>query len=179
MTIGPVPDPAPPVEDVVQPGSLVDLIQQDLDELASNEETFIPFIGHERTGLAGKYLLPDSGKMLDDIQRKVERETKDKYLRGLNAAIDTMIALCDGLYVKPPGVDEYVMLDPQEHGIPVRFDGRMAEILGIDGSSPARSVVKKIFAGNEMAVMSHAEKLARWLNNTKADLTTELWQLGG
>lgn len=158
--------------------SIVDLIQADFDELAANVDVFIPIIGYEKSGLAVKYHLPETGKQLDAIARKVNAETKDPYYRNLNTSIDTMILLCDGLYVKPAEVEDYVMLDPQETGSPVRFDGRTAEIFGAAVDSPARAVVRKIFDSNEMAMLNHAERLARWLNNTKADLTTEIWQLG-
>lgn len=158
--------------------SIVDLLKADLDDLASNKEAYIPILGYEKTGLAVKYHLPETGKQLDAIARKVNTETKDQYYRNLNTSIDTMIFLCDGLYVKPAGVEDYVMLDPQELGEPVRFDARMAEIVGISADSPARAVLRKIFDGNEMAILNHTERLGRWLNNTKADLTTELWQMG-
>lgn len=158
--------------------SIIDLLKSDLAEIAANVDTYIPVIGYEKSGLAVKYHLPETGKQLDAIARKVNAQDKDPYYRNLNTAIDTMILLCDGLYVKPAGVEDYVMLDPQELGEPVRFDARTAEIFGAPGDSPARSVVRKIFDGNEMAILNHTERLGRWLNNTKADLTTELWQMG-
>lgn len=170
--------PVAPLEEDGAPQTIIDLIQQDLQELGEKADTYIPVIGHERTGLAVRYMLPQSGKVLDNIATKVERETKDKYLRNLNTAIDTMLSLCEGLFVKPDGVEDYVMLDPQEIGMPVKFDARLAAIIGIAEDAPARAVVKKLFANNEMAIMSHAERMSRWLNNTKADLEVEVWQLG-
>lgn len=169
------------VSKVDGPQSLVDLIKADHADLASREDTYIPVIGYEKSGLAIKYRLPETGKVLDDIARKVEREdSKDPYYRNLFTAMDTMIKLCEGIYVKPSGVEDYVMLDPQEMGVPVKFDDRLAEIIGMPTtiSPPARTVVKKLFDGNEIAIGSHSEKLSRWINNTNADLTLELWQLG-
>lgn len=158
--------------------SIIDLLKEDLEELSAHQEAYIPIIGYEKTGLAVKYHLPETGKQLDSIARKVNQETKDPYYRNLNTSVDTMIFLCDGLYVKPAGVEDYVMLDPQETGSPVRFDGRAAEIFGAPTDAPARAIVRKIFDSNEMAILNHSERLGRWLNNTKADLTTELWQMG-
>lgn len=159
--------------------SLVDLIKQDLKELSEAEDVFIPVKGYERTGLRVKYHMPESGKELDNIARKVMREQKDTYSRNLYTAIDTMIYLCDGLYVQPADVDEPVELDPQLTGSPVTFDETLAMIVGLDSENPtARQVVRKLFGNNEMAIIAHAEKLNRWLMDTKADLSVELWQMG-
>lgn len=158
--------------------SIIDLLKADLQDLTDNAEATIPVVGYEKAGLAVKYHLPETGKQLDSIQRKVNAETKDPYYRNLNSAMDTMILLCEGLYVRPEGVEDYVMLDPQETGMPVRFDARMAAIVDIPEDSPSRQVLKKVFGNNEMAILNHTERLGRWLNNTKADLVTELWQLG-
>lgn len=177
----PIPE-TPPVEPLLEgggQGSLVDILKEELAELASNTTTYIPVIGHEKSGLAIKYRLPESGKVLDEIARKVEREdSKDAYFRNYYTAIDTIVKLCEGFYVKPYGVEDYVMLDPQESGFPVKFDDRMAEIVGLPAGAPARAIAKKIFGNNELAVAAHAEKLSRWMSNTNADLTLELWQLG-
>lgn len=167
-----------PVE-VSAEGSLVDLIQQDLTELSENETVIIPIKGHERSGLAIKYRLPTSGKELDEIARKVERQDKDRWYRNINTAIDTIIALCEGLYVKPQGIDDYVMLDPQGSGTPVRFDSRLADIVNLPADATARTVLRKVFGNHELAIVAHAEKLNRWLTDTKADIETEFWQMGG
>lgn len=158
--------------------SLVDLIKADLQEAAKNVDVYISVAGREKSGLAFKYHLPETGKVIDEIGKKVERESKDEFYRALNTTMDTIIHLCEGIYVKPPGVTDYVMLDPQEAGFPVKFDDRMAEIVGLQQGATARSILKKIFGGNDMAIMSHGERLSRWLNNTNADLEKELWQVG-
>lgn len=156
-----------------QEASIVDLIRADLQSIADIEDVLIPVAGYERTGLQIKYRLPESGKELEQIARRVEKEAKkDRYARSLNSAIDTMIKLCIGVYVQPPDVDEPVELDPKEQGTPVCFDPDLAEILGMNGDGPirARDVVRKLFDGNDLAIFNHAEKLSRWLGDTKADL---------
>jgi hypothetical protein len=161
--------------------SIVDVLQAEFKELADTTDVYIPVKGYEKTGLQVKYHLPEHGKELDDVARKVQREVKEAYYRNLYTAIDTMIHLTDGLYVQPADVPEPVMLDPQEIGMPVSFDHRLAEILGMgDGEQAvtARQVVRKLFGNNELAIIGHAEKLSRWMQNTKADLSLEVWQLG-
>lgn len=160
--------------------SMLDLLKQDMQQLAASQEgVTIPVVGYEKTGLAIKYHLPESGKQLDDISTKVFRETKDSFYRNLNTAIDTMIFLCDGLYVKPADAEDYLVLDVETApGIPVRFDDRFAVMLGLPEGSSARQIVRKLFDGNDIAITMHAEKLSRWMADTNTDLTMELWQLG-
>jgi hypothetical protein len=160
--------------------SVIDLLKQDVEEISQVEDVYIPVKGYERTGLAIRYHLPERHKELDTIANKVNREFKDNYSRNLHIGIDTMVYLCSGLYVKhpEPGTDEWVELDPQETGEPVHFDTRLAGILGWDDVSTARQVVKRLFGGNELAINVHAERLNRWLANTKADINQEFWQQG-
>jgi hypothetical protein len=166
---------------IITPGtpiSFVDVIKGELQELQESKEVYIAVKGYERSGLHIKYRLPHDGKVLDDISRKVMREHKDSYNRNLYISMDTMIRLCEGLYVQPPESEgEYVELDPELKGEPVQFDARLAEIVS-NGSqiSSARQVVFALFGNNEMMILSHAERLNRWLMNTKADVETELWQ---
>jgi hypothetical protein len=158
--------------------SLFDLIRQEADELASSKEVYIRVPGYEKSRIHIKYGMPDSGKVLDDIGRKVERDNKDRYYRSLWTATDIMIALCEGIYVLPDGVDEYVMLDPGDTGQPVRFDSRLAKMVGLEDNVTARVIVRKLFGNVDMAILDHFERLQRWLTNTKADLTSQVWQLG-
>jgi len=175
------PDAETPVQDLEQGAgfSLIDVFQEELKELADAESVMIPVKGYERTGLQVRYHMPEHGKQLDDVARRVTREYKDQYSRNLYAAMDTMILLCDGIYVQPEGVDEPVELDPHETGLPCHFDETLAEMMGMNGTGgTARTVVKRLFGGNEMAILAHAERLSRWLQNTKADVEAEIWQLG-
>jgi len=158
--------------------SYVNLIQQELNDLAEAKDVYIPVAGYEKSGLATKYRMPENGKELNAIAEKVEKANKDRFYRNLWTVTDTMIALCEGLYVKPEDVEEYVMLDPQESGEPVRYDGRLAELIGLPTDTRAREIVRKLFGHNDQAIFIHGEKLNRWLGNTQADLQAELWQLG-
>lgn len=171
-----------PVEETAPQGSLVDLIKQDLQELENAEDVYIPVMGYEASGLSMHFRLPKGGKELDAIARKVETQTKqlkDPYITNLFVAMDTILGLCTGFFVKPAGVDDWVMLDPTDAGIPVLFDDRLATIIGLQEGALARDILKKLYRNNEIAIIDMAQKLNRWMTNTKADLTVELWQLGG
>jgi hypothetical protein len=177
-------------ENVVQLGkqpSIVDLLRQDLKELEESEEVFIPVTGYERVGLRVKYRLPESGKELDAIARKNMREFKDNFSRNLYTMIDTMITLCQGIYVQPDQkelgletpITEPIPLDADGTGETVYFDERLAEALGFaEEVHSARAVVRRMFGHNDMMIMNHSERLNRWLMNTKANLDVEFWQLG-
>ena len=177
-------DPAPPVRQLETEGggisqSLLDTFQAELDEIASTKSVMIPVKGYEKTGLQVRYGMPENGKHLDQLARRVQREYKDAFSRNLYIAIDTMIDLCEGIYVQPEDVPEPVMLDPHDTGEPCEFDVTLAELMGMNGmSGSARQVVRRLFGNNDFAVMAHAEKLSRWLQNTKADLELEFWQTG-
>ena len=179
-------DKATPVQEVEQErppfseASVMDLLQADMQELAETKEAYIAVKGYERTGLQIRYHLPNRGKELDEIARRVQREFKDSYSRNIGIAIDTMIHLCDGIYVQPEGVPEPVMLDPDNTGYPAEFDEKLAGIMGMDTTEvqSARQVLRRLFGNNEMAILAHAEKLNRWLQNTKTDLSLEVWQMG-
>lgn len=165
--------------------SYVDLLRQEYQELIDSEDVMIPIVGFEKVGLRVKYRMPESGKELDNIARKVAREFKDQFSRNLYTAMDTMIVLCEGLYVLPVAEldlegqpTEPQPLDPDNAGDPARFDQKLAEIMGFGNTNSAREVVRKLFGNNDMAIVSHAERLSRWLSNTKADLNVEFWQLG-
>lgn len=161
--------------------SILDVIKEDAKKIAESEEVYIAIAGYENSGLTAKYHLPESGKQLDAINTKINREFKDRFTRNLYMAIDTMILLCDGLYVKPPwkNDDEFYELDPDMSGEPVRYDVRLAEALNFGDITRARNIVRRVFGENDMAIMNHAEKLARWLSNTRADVSRDIWdQLG-
>lgn len=174
-------DAVPPVQPL-HPGadfSVLDTFKQELQELTSAESVHIPVKGYEQTGLTIRYRMPDSGQELERLSRQVMRQQKDTYNRNLMISMDTMIYLCEGLYVQPEGVEEPVMLDPDETGEPCKFDRTLATLMGMNGNPESpRTILKRLFGDNDLAVIDHAERLNRWLQNTKADLNAEIWQLG-
>lgn len=178
----PIDEPVVDLEGAMRPfseSSLMDAVRQDYQELVATKDTYISVVGYSSTGLSIRYRLPTSGKELDAVANKVFRQTKDSYDRNIGIAIDTMLLLCMGLYVKHPDEDNvYVELDPTLEGSPVGFDERLATAMQWENMETARQIVRKLFNGNDMAILNHAEKLNRWMMNTKADLTTEMWQVG-
>lgn len=175
-----------PVGGLEEPGpfsasSIVDLIKQEQQELTEIKDVLIPIKGYEKAGLRVKYGMPESGKVLDNIARKVMREVKDTYSRNLFITMDTMAHLEQGLYVLPPemALDEAVELDPEHTGMAISLTGEtFAKMVGAAEGSSARDIIRKAFGGNELAIVAHGEKLNRWLQDSKADLSVEVWQMG-
>lgn len=157
--------------------SVVDLLKQDLKDITKTREVYISVAGYDKSGLMVKYRLPEDSKELAQIAEKVEKQYKTVFERNLYTIMDTMIVLCEGLYVQPNGVDQPVMLDQENAGFPVRFDERLAGYIGMNGDAEksARNVMRKLFDNREFAIISHGEKLNRWLASTKADAESEFW----
>lgn len=167
----------------LSPASILDVFKREQQEIASAKTVFIAIPGYEESGLKALYRMPTSGRELDAIGRKAQSEFNNDYDRNLYTAIDSLIALCEGLYVQPTGVEAPVMFDPENTGAAAQYDQYLAEILGVEKDSPeftARGVVYRLFGGREkeLAILSHCEKLSRWLGNAKADVESELWQRG-
>lgn len=167
-------------EGAISQATLLEAVKQEYEQLAKATDTYIPVIGYSASGLNIRYRLPHNGKELDAIATKVFRQVKSAYERNINVAIDTLITLCIGLYIEHPDkAGEYVEFNPDNQDGPITFiDTRLAEVLGWENITNARQAVRRLFANNEMALLSHADKLGRWMTDTSADLTTEVWQLG-
>lgn len=162
--------------------SLLDAVRQDYQEIAATKDVYIPLVGYKSSGLAVRYRLPESGKELDAVATKVFKQftKQQRYERNIYTAIDTMIMLCMGLYVEHPDMaGVWVEFDPELQGNPITFnDGRLPEALGWEGIDTARAGVRKLFDGNDIVLLGHAEKLSRWLSDTSVDMSTEIWELG-
>jgi hypothetical protein len=163
--------------------SIVDLLQQDMQELAAAEVVYIPVKGYENSRIQIRYRMPESGKELDMITRKVQREIpNDNFTQNLTVAIDTMIHLCIGIYAQPDGVDEPQPFDPDNRGMACTFDESLAKVMGLEPIPghplTSRMIVRKLFGNSDMMILGHAERLQRWLMNVKANVNAELWESG-
>jgi len=168
----------PPNGKVEEP-SIVDLLKQDFDELASATSVHIPIVGYDKARLTAKYHMPKRSTDIDEINRRVAKDMKGQsaFARSVRTGIETMIFLCEGLYVRPEGMEEPEPLDPYNTGEVADF-GSLANIFGWDNTPRVYDMVRRLFANNDMAILSHVEKLNRWLMDAKADLTLEFWQTG-
>lgn len=161
--------------------SYIDLFQQELAEIEQNREIFIPVELYKYSGTQIKYRMLENIKELDTIVRNAQRQTKNMAEASLYANMDTIIKLCDGIYVQPPTDDlpEPVMLDPDNQGFAVTFsDERLGHLLGLEGEGiTARKVLRAFFGGHDMAINAHAERLINWLRSGRAESIQEM-QMG-
>jgi hypothetical protein len=122
--------------------------------------------------LVGQYRMVDPSE-LAAIGEKLKREFKNRMELVTYGAIDSIIAACVGLYARPAGSKELISLD---EGIPLRFDSRLADYLGIEATT-AREVVIQTFGANMYAIIDHNVKITRWMGDRKADLGDGLGEL--
>ena len=159
--------------------SIAGLLKADLQTQASRKDVLIRVPGFEKSGIQIKYRLPESAAELAQISTKVERETKDLTARGLRMFMDTIVLLCDGVYYQTQTDAEPQPLDVEGTGEPCFIDERLAGYLGMNGDDySARDVVRHLFGGNDFAIISHGEKLQRWVVDQSTDVNKEFWQLG-
>jgi len=166
-----------------QNGSLLDLLADQRDELATNRETFIAIPGYERPEmtLMAKYRLL-SGTEFAKIGQRVQKQftKRQVYERNIFAAIDIMVASCVGLYVEMPDGGkiqlEYDGVKIEGYGpelaSALKFEGE------IDPSAPARSVVLGLFTNNIVAIQTHSIILSRWMGDTSTETTNEFLEAG-
>lgn len=158
-----------------QPDTLLEQLAAKRDEIAATKDTFIPIAGYDREPplLLAHYRLLE-GPELAQIASKIRTEFKSRWDRSINAAIDTLIAACDGIYVDK-GDGKPVPL--QLNGQPITgFDDNLAEALKfadkLRENFNHRDVVLGLFT-NELAISEHNFRLNRWFGDTSSDVTED------
>lgn len=103
------------------------------------------------------------GRELEEIGKKAMKEQEG---RELAAVIDTIIAACEGIYLREDDgslVGLHVLYELGDQDRPVRFsDPRLAEALEFDAPT-TRDAVRAVFRENDAAILSVGEQLGRWL----------------
>lgn len=166
--------------DDAQPDSLLETLAAKRKDIAESKETYIPVPGYDRSPplLLVKYRLLE-GPELTKIGEKVRMQYKGRWERSLNAAIDTFIAACLGIYVdRGDGTPVPLTLNGQ----PISgFNEDLAVALKYQDTLPEggrhSDVVLGLFAHNDIAITSHAMQLNRWFGNTTIDVSEDF--LGG
>jgi hypothetical protein len=124
--------------------------------------------------LVVRYHALDVQNDINKIGTRVSKEFNTPAEQGLYGSIDTMIAACDGLYVRRdmsnPDQLESIGDDPifADVGNPVvKFDHNLAKFMGFEGIAGARDVVLAMFDNTETMILVHGQDLSRWM----ADVT--------
>lgn len=159
-------------EALASPESLKEGLRRQREENLQNSTLELPLPEYENPELVGMYRIMDPAE-LSVIGEKLKREFKNRTELVTYGAIDSIIACCAGLYAREAGKKELIPLDAE---FPLRYDGRLAEYLGIDAQT-AREVVIQVFGGNMYAIIDHNVKITRWMGNRKVDLSDGLGEM--
>lgn len=126
------------------------------------------------TGYAGRlvacYRLMD-GKELELIGKRVERQAQDQAEKLVWGSADILIAACEGFYLRADDDTLHPLLVEGEH---VKYDENLAEFLDYkEQVKSARDVVIGLFADNDMALVQHQVRYARWMADPSKDPNQE------
>lgn len=69
--------------------------------------------------------------------------------------------------------EDYVRIE-DENGLPVKFDIRLAEKMGVTDATSAREVLQYLVKFNGIAIGGMAAKLIMWMQNTDAEVADSL-----
>lgn len=110
---------------------------------------------------------------LEVIGKKIQRQMKTQADRLLYGSMDTLIAACEGFFLRIDGQDGDVLHPLTVENEPVKYDENLAKFLEFPATS-AREVLRGVFADNEMAIVQHAAKHSRWMADPTSDPNSPL-----
>jgi hypothetical protein len=148
------------------PESLKERLRRQRDENLTIQELVLALPEYKDPELVAKYHFLDP-HVLGKMGIKVRQEFKENIDRTLWGSVDSIIECCAGLYARLENEDELIPLDPD---IPMTYDTRLADYLGIEGVETARQVVYEVFGRNPYAIIQHAMNLQRWMSDRSVDL---------
>lgn len=100
------------------------------EEIRSEAHLDLQVPGYEGQMKVRYRLLPEAE--MDRLGRRIEDVKRGEGVVGAwKIEADSLVAMCDRIYVRAPGEDEYQVLEDGTG--PVRFEGRFAQILGKAG----------------------------------------------
>lgn len=145
------------------PGSLLARIRERRDALAQDERLDLP--------------IPSWGGDLVATYRVMERRQVEK-LAGRakskagasDADTDFLIRACAGVQYRDESGDLVPLVDD---GGPVRFDSRLAALLGVEADT-ARDLVRYLFRDNAIAIGTHTARVVEWMTDTSAEVDGSL-----
>jgi len=147
----------------VKGSSMMDTLRQKRNELVEGSDTYLDIPGYSGL-LVGRYSLLDSEEVVK-IGKRVERQFKDKRMRGLYGSVDIIAQACQGLYYRTEDTGELQPVDPDGTGTPLTYDQRLATELGFEATT-AREVIFGVFADNDIAILKHGGDLNAWFADT-------------
>jgi hypothetical protein len=170
-------DVIPTIQDTVSgeaqgPQSLHEQLRAKRAEIADTRDTYLKIIGYEEPLLMGKHRLMDRLE-IEQIGKRVMRETKDRGERNMRILCDQIINSTTGFFFQRPFDDEPQVLE-DEDGSPVELWDHLAQYLGQTSSNgTARAALYFVFGNNEFAIGQYGIMLNRWMGNTAYEVDAE------
>lgn len=131
------------------------------EESANNTTVDLPVTGYGGEMLV-RYRLVDPLIEGKEIGARIDREFKDDGESAeFYAKVDTLLAACQGFYMRGPDGKEAI--DPDGTGVCV-YEPRLADGLGIEHEC-ARDILLGVFNGNKVAVGMHAMRFLEWMGD--------------
>jgi hypothetical protein len=147
--------------DAQGPESLFDALRAKRQEIADSREVYLTIPGYEDTNLKVKHTLLER-RDIEDIGRRVLRETKNRGERNMRILMDQIIRSTEGFFIagEDGSYDPLPSMNGDDSAV-IGWD-QFAEGLG-EHFDTARQAVFYAFGNNEFAIADYGVKLNRWV----------------
>jgi hypothetical protein len=117
------------------------------------------------------------------VMERKEIEAIGRRKRNAETDMDFLIRAVQEIYAYDPGKtaegkrmehnESYVRVE-DEQGLPILFDTRLAEKMGVEDATTARDVLRYLVKFNDIALGGMGQRVITWMQNTDADVADEL-----
>lgn len=106
------------------------------------------------------------------IERRQAERLQQQFAKakgGGDSDLDFIIRACVSIWM--PDADGTLVRVETDDGRPVRYDGQLAQLLGLDDPQmTARQIVGYLFRENQIAISAHANRVATWMQDTSVEV---------
>jgi hypothetical protein len=124
----------------------------------------IPGYGDE---LIARYRVLDYDELQKLQKRGGEMARSGDKEAGLKVTIDTIAQACVGIFLaeEDGSLRPLNEVDPSYGDEPVRYDERLAEVVGIDAEGKVRILIRRAFP-SDLSIIAHLERIDSWMSST-------------
>jgi hypothetical protein len=114
-------------------------------------------------------------KEMREWGREIMKATRDPDERQMQVAVQVIARTCVGIYLRPNGSGEVYPLDPDNLGVPCRYDERFAEFMGFRSENQrSTEVVLGVFGERQLLIVAFQQKYSQWLGTANQEVDTEM-----
>lgn len=150
--------------------SALDRIRAKREQIASDTTEIFDIPGYDGE-LCARYRRME----WTEIRRVAERATNSRHpQKELHGQADVIAAACVELLIRPDRDNDPEKFERlgEVDGEPVRFDVNLAQMMGWEGVTRPRDIVRSMF-GNDMAVSMHHANLINWMSGQSKNFGEE------